>query len=87
MKPKEKNNNWISVAGQPIALTDTSYKIFIGLIKKEIKNYLENNLFFKDTQAGFTKKQRIEENLFILNECKDMAQVQEEKTNCSLVYQ
>ena len=28
------------------------------LLKKEIENYLENNLLFKDTQAGFTKNRR-----------------------------
>ena len=71
MIPKEKKPTAHQL--RPIALTDTSYKIFMGLIKKEIENYLENNQLLKETQAGFTKKRRIEDNLFILNECKDMA--------------
>ena len=54
---------------RPIALTDVSYKIFMALIRDDIENHLLENNLLKETQAGFTKESRIEDNLFILQYC------------------
>ena len=54
---------------RPIALTDNSYKIFMSIIKEEIENHLTRNEIIKESQAGFSKGCRIEDNLFILNYC------------------
>ena len=51
---------------RPIALTNMSYKLFMSLAKNEIEEHLEENRELKETQAGFTKGGRIEDNIFIL---------------------
>ena len=54
---------------RPITLTDVSYKIFMALIRDDIENHLVQNNLVKETQAGFTKGSRIEDNLFTLQYC------------------
>ncbi|XP_068250211.1 uncharacterized protein [Palaemon carinicauda] len=54
---------------RPIALTNASYKIFMALMKDEIEEHLERNMEMKETQAGFTKGGRVEDNIFILQYC------------------
>ena len=54
---------------RPIALTNVSYKMFMTLIKDEIEDHLRRADAIIETQAGFTKGGRIEDNLFILNYC------------------
>ena len=51
---------------RPIVLTNMSYKLFMSLAKNEIEEHLEENRELKETQAGFTKGGRIEDNIFIL---------------------
>lgn len=54
---------------RPIALTNITYKLFMSIIKEKIEDHI--HLIRKDyeVQAGFTKKRRITDNLFILNHC------------------
>ena len=52
---------------RPIALTYSSYKLFIGMIKTRIEHHLESNEILSELQPGFTAKRRLEDNLFILN--------------------
>ena len=63
---KEKTKRPTAKDLRPIALTNTSYKIFMSLLKDEIDDHIYSNDESKETQAGFTKGARIEDNLFIL---------------------
>ena len=54
---------------RPIALTNVSYKIFMSIVREKIELHLSENHAVLDTQAGFTKGGKIEDNLFILNYC------------------
>ena len=54
---------------RPIALTDASYKLYMSMVKEEIENHLKINNEVLETQAGFTKGGRVEDNLFLLNHC------------------
>ena len=54
---------------RPVALTNVSYKIFMSLCKNEIEEHVERCQETKETQAGFTKGAKIEDNLFILQHC------------------
>ena len=83
VKRKEKPNSWKKSKTKmikkvkkpkinelrPIALTNISYKIFMAILKEEIENHIEMNGEKLETQAGFTKGGRIEDNLFILSHC------------------
>ena len=54
---------------RPIALTDISYKILMGVIKEKIEKHLTDHKLMKDEQAGATRRRRVTENIFILNYC------------------
>ena len=51
---------------RPLALTNISYKIFMSLLKIRIEEHIERNGEIIETQAGFTKGARVEDNLAIL---------------------
>ena len=53
---------------RPVALTNSSYKVFMTLIKNNLENHILLNGMKKVNQAGFTKGGRIQDNLFILKE-------------------
>lgn len=52
-----------------IALTNTGYKIFMGLLKCIIVQHLYENGELCELQSGFTAGRRVEGNLFMLNYC------------------
>ena len=55
---------------RPIALTNVGYKIFMGLIKDKIVEYLRRRSDQENEyQSGFTGGRRLEENLFMLHYC------------------
>ena len=54
---------------RPIALTNVSYKLFMGLVKKTLVNHLERNDKISEFQSGFTKSRRLEDNILILKYC------------------
>lgn len=54
---------------RPIALTNIGYKIAMAVVRMSIEDHVEINRWVKDTQAGFTKGGRIENNIFILKYC------------------
>lgn len=59
-----QKKNKLSMAGlRPITLTNTSYKILIGIFCQK----LENNI--NDLQSGFTEDRRITDNMYILKYC------------------
>ena len=41
---------------RPVALTNVSYKIFMGIIRDKIEVHMEKNGMVNELQAGFTKK-------------------------------
>ena len=52
---------------RPIALTDISYKILMGILKTKIENHLRRNNAINDMQTGGTAKRRVTENIFIFS--------------------
>ena len=51
---------------RPIALTECSYKICMGLIKGKIEEHLERNGLNNEMQFGFTKNRRTTDSIYIL---------------------
>ena len=54
---------------RPIALLNCSYKIFMSIMKEKIEKQLLDNEAMKETQSGFTKGGRTEDNVLILQYC------------------
>ena len=54
---------------RPIALTNISYKILMGIIKSKIEKHLNENDAINDFQSGATTGRRVTENIFILAYC------------------
>lgn len=54
---------------RPIALLNTSYKLFMGIIKNKIEQHMKNEDKVNEMQSGFTKARRVTDNLFILSYC------------------
>ena len=54
---------------RPIALTNVSYKIFMGVVKDKLVEHMERNDRIIDYQAGFTKNRRLEDNILLLKYC------------------
>ena len=64
-----KNNKPKCNELRPIALTNTSYKIFMTIMKNKILQHLTRNNLINDYQAGFSKGRRLEDNVLLLNYC------------------
>ena len=54
---------------RPIALLNTSYKIFMGAIREKLEAHLRTNGLLSEFQNGFTSYRSTTDNLFILNYC------------------
>ena len=54
---------------RPIALTNISYKLYMSLLKEKLEQFLAKTEEAIESQAGFTKGGRIEDNLLILQYC------------------
>ena len=61
-----KNKNPKAKEFRPIALTDITYKILMGILKDKIEYHINVNNFTNELQCGATKGRRPTENLFIL---------------------
>ena len=48
---------------------NTSYKLFMGIIKDKIDGHIHRNDKVNDLQSGSTRGRRVEDNLFILSYC------------------
>ena len=64
---------------RPLALTNISYKIFMSLLKIRIEKHIERNGEIIETQAGFTKGARVEDNLAILKYLRQEASKRKEE--------
>ena len=51
---------------RPIALTDISYKILMGILKDKISEHIKNADLINDCQTGATNNRRVTENIHIL---------------------
>ena len=54
---------------RPIALTNISYKILMGILKNKIEAHLKETNNQNDLQTGATSGRRVTENIYILNHC------------------
>ena len=54
---------------RPIALTNTTYKIFMNILKDEIYEHMRINKLIKDTQTGSARGRRVQDNVKILDYC------------------
>ena len=54
---------------RPIAMTDISYKVLMGVLRDKIEEQIEGNGMRRDEQVGFTPGGMIADNLFMLQEC------------------
>ena len=54
---------------RPIPLTNVGYKLMIATIKNSLEDHITKNRLGKETQAGFTERSRIENNIFVLKYC------------------
>ena len=54
---------------RPIALTDISYKIFMKLLSNNIEDHLNLNSLNQDNQIAFTKGNRLEDSILLLQYC------------------
>ena len=54
---------------RPIALTNCSYKILMGILKKKIESHLFFNDVVEECQSGSTKGRRVQDNIKILQYC------------------
>ena len=54
---------------RPIALLNSSYKVFMGIMKTKIEEHLKENNAVNYLQAGFTSGRRATDNMFIMNYC------------------
>jgi len=52
---------------RPITITEVSYKIFGGIMKKRLWEFLEMNGLLRTEQSGFSKGRQIEENILALS--------------------
>ena len=64
---------------RPIALTNNSYKIFMGIIKTKVENHLWLNENISEYQTGSTKGRRATDNLKMLQYCIDGSYARKEK--------
>ena len=51
---------------RPIALTNATYKLFMGILKTKIEHHIRYIKEESEVQAGFTKHRRISDNLLVL---------------------
>ena len=56
---------------RPIALTNSSYKIYMGILREKIETHLRSNQLMSELQSGSTMKRRTTDNLFMLKYCID----------------
>ena len=54
---------------RPIALTGSTYKIFMSLVKERLESHLRENDIQNELQSGFTNRRRGEDNMFMLRYC------------------
>ena len=54
---------------RPIALTNCSYKILMGILKEKIEHHLFSNDVVEECQSGSTKGRRVQDNIKILQYC------------------
>ena len=67
MVPKKKKPTIRDL--RPIALTNATYKLFMGILKTKVEHHIRQIQQESEVQAGFTKNRRLADNLYILDYC------------------
>lgn len=67
MIPKERKPE--ARQHRPIALTNISYKVFMGMVRDRLAGQRMSDERVSDLQAGFSEGRRLEDNLFLLEQC------------------
>ena len=52
---------------RPIALTNATYKLFMGILNTKVEHHIRQIQEESELQAGFTKNRRLADNLYILD--------------------
>lgn len=58
---------------RPIALMNSSYKLFMGIVRRKIEEHLHENSLVCELQSGSMSNRRATDNLFILRYCVEQA--------------
>lgn len=64
-----KKNKPTAADLRPIALANSSYKLFMGIVRQKIEDHFREVGLRSDLQAGFTEERRVTDNLYILKYC------------------
>ena len=67
MVPKMKNPTIRDL--RPIALTNATYKLFMGILKTTVEHHIRQIPQESEVQEGFTKNRRVADNIYILDNC------------------
>ena len=54
---------------RPIALTNATYKLFMGILKSKVEHHIRQKQLESEVQAGFTRNIRLADNLYVLEYC------------------
>ena len=54
---------------RPVAITDVSYKLFMGIMKNKVEKHLEREDKQSEFQSGATSGRRVTDNIFITSYC------------------
>ena len=74
-----KKNRPTATDLRPIALTSTSYKQMMTVLKEQIFEFISKNELINDMQTGGTKGRRATENIYMLNYCIENSIIQKKK--------
>lgn len=59
---------------RPITVTSVLYRIAMQILKERIQAWVEGNAVLGELQNGFRKGRRLDDNLFVLTQCIEIAQ-------------
>ena len=54
---------------RPIALTNATYKLFMGILKSNVEHHIRQIQEESEVETGFTKNRRLADNLYVLDYC------------------
>ena len=75
----EKLNRPTTTDLRPLALMNSSYKLFMGILKDKTETHLKENNILNEQQAGATPGRRVVDNLFILKYCIEQSFIKRNK--------
>ena len=67
MVPKKKKPTIRDL--RPIALTNATYKLFMGILKSKVEHHIKQIQQESEVQSGFIRNRRLADNLYVLDYC------------------